>query len=448
MALVQSGWFNWYQSTSGQTLNSGSTSNFWIFTGDSVNQMVGRDGAIKGAGWRNPDSAMVARIDKFFFAVFRPDGSDYELIGKSPEYNGSDMVVGNKVFDFSGNPIENVLSTDIFALVILANSTQSLLPYVGSGNELRVNDSGSAKLLHGNSNKTTYSGFAFGDTFTLTVGAVFCVIQIAPYMDPPKVIGVGDSISEGYGVNVSHKRNYGSKSNRDAFGAFLQTACRTLGWGYECGVENVSNRLDDVLTYDLKTTGGSYAFETVWSKSPEIIAVHCGVNDIYDGSPDADWSTMEGRLNSILSRCRSYDCKLILTSIFPWTGNDANTTGTHAQNTIRDERNAQGKTWAAKYADVIYVDLNRILGRERIKAKSGDGTPTDGNLWDLHPDYIWDGDTLGIHLSKTGAVAAGSAIAALLRAYDDNLNRHLEINARRNLRVRYQPIETENTLVA
>ena len=130
---------------------------------------------------------------------------------------------------------------------------------------------------------------------------------------------------------------------------------------------------------------------------------------------------------------------LILTSILPFTGASDNSSGTAAQHGTRDTWNDNIKQWAANRTNVLYFDINGAIGMERKFAKSGDGAPTAGNLWDLRPEFIYTTDALGIHLSAEGGAAAGGALAGQIRAYEYTKELRNNLRAKRH-RLRFDAL--------
>jgi len=427
-STVQSGWLN-YSAASDATLG-GTTfqNNYSILMSNSQNNHVARDGTVTGAKFMINNSSF---INKGGIVILRlVSGTTYTIIGKSQEITS--FTTGENTVVFS-TPITDVYPTDIIAMAVLTPDNlvnNKPLTYFTNTAKVPINDSTTAKIRWVMSGGADYTAFATGSNVDISAGgSLFGVLTIAAMMDNPRVVVVGDSISEGAQINYSYRNNATAKNR---LGAFAAVGYRTLGWPFEiCGNTQTSNNAGEVLTDDLAETGTI----TVWTKNPEYIHLHVGVNDVYDfmtqgahwygtaittaNAPTAaeiETSATEflAKLDEIRTLCQSHNCKIIMDAIFPWTGNATNTTGKHAQNALRDVWNARAKAWALGKADVKYVDYNPVLGQQRTVAKTGDPTPTAGNLWNLVPEYIATADGLGVHLSQEGCAVAGAALAKKL----------------------------------
>ena len=396
MALVQAGWLDVTQDPSGQILNS-EAGQWWAMLCDSQNNHVTRDGVVKGVKVRLTD---VSPITALGAAVVRKiTGNQYRVIGKSQEIT-SGLSVGVNEITFT-NPIENVRSDDVICLLVKTANSNTFTEYLDTDQSLPIDDSGTARLRWYDSNSTAYSSIAVDSTYDFSGGGSgFGVLPLAALMEPPMVMVVGDSLSEGSPINRSYRNDSTSK---DREGAFAHIAYRALGWGWELGGNTQgSNSFADVLQYDLTNE--------LWEKNPIYLQVHCGINDIANGRT---WSQVESDLNDILGACESHSAKLFIDAIYSFTGKSDNTTGTHSQQVIRELWNQNLRNWAMSRG-VIFLDVNPVLGQERLTAKSGDPAPVPGNLWDLIDSYAYD-DGLGVHLSKAGCAAAGAASAIAIQ---------------------------------
>ncbi len=433
---VQSGWMDWDNTSNQGNLNPGAADEYWVFISQSQNQHCCRDGTIVGASIR---LANVATIRGLGFGVLRPTGgaNEYTVVGKSEEIT-SGFSAGNNTFTFS-SPIENVQSTDLFAVWANINDTASMI-YHDTATDMPIQDS-ATKIRWYDSGNAAYATIDTGDTFTTNGGGtVFGVIYTIPLMDSPKVIGVGDSIARGAPIHNNYRANDGGNKTSatfDRMGGFMEVAYRALGWSYEsAGNTTASNSAAEVISDDFVKQADEQL--TLWEKSPEYIHLHVGVNDINDAR---SWANYLADLNTIVSTAATNGAKVIMTAIFPWTGKADNSTGTHAQNTTRDTWNNDLEAWAKSRSNVYFVNINKVLGQERLVAKGADGTPTAGNLWDLKEDtdgtdYYAEtdgGTALGVHLSQQGCAAAGGAIAAALTELITN-QQERQIN---RLRARY-----------
>jgi len=396
MALVQAGWLDVTQDPSGQSLNS-EAGQWWAMLCDSQNNHVARDGAVRGAKIRLTD---VSPITALGVAVVRKvTGNQYKVIGKSQEItSGLSMGVNEIIFT---NPIEKVQSDDWVCLLVKAADGNSFAEYLDTDQTIPIDDSSTARLRWYDSNSAAYGSIAEDSTYDFAGGgSAFAVLPLAALMDPPVVMVVGDSLSEGSPLNRSYRNDATSK---DREGAFAPITYRALGWSWELGGNTQgSNTFADVLQNDLT--------DALWDKEPEYLHVHCGVNDIVDGRM---WPQVESDLNDILAACESHGAKLMIDAIYPFTGKSDNTTGSHNQQVIREVWNQNLRTWALSRG-AIYLDVNHVLGQERLTAKSGDPDPVSGNLWDLIDSYVYD-DGLGVHLNKAGCAAAGAALAVAIQ---------------------------------
>jgi GDSL-like lipase/acylhydrolase family protein len=396
MALAQAGWLDVTQDPSGQNLNS-EAGQWWGMLCDSQNNHVARDGVMKGAKIRLTDVSPVAALG--IAVVRKVTGNQYKVIGKSQEIT-SGLSVGVNEITFT-NPIEKVQSDDCVCLLIKAEDGNSFAEYLDTDQTLPIDDSSTAKLRWYDTNSAAYSSIVVDSTYDFAGGgSAFAVLPLAALMKPPMVMVVGDSLAEGSPLNRSYRNDSTSK---DREGAFAHITYRALGWSWELGGNTQgSNTLAEAMQYDLT--------DALWDKEPEYLHVHCGVNDIVD---DRTWSQVESDLNNILAVCDSHSAKLMIDAIYPFTGKNDNTTGAHNQQVIREVWNQNLRNWALGRG-VIYLDVNHVLGQERLTAKSGDPDPAAGNGWDLIDSYVYD-DGLGVHLSKAGCAAAGAALAIAIQ---------------------------------
>jgi len=412
MAAVQSGWLDLDQSPAvGQAIN-GTQDEWWSLLCNAVNNQIGRDGALRGAKVKLTDYTDLTTL---VFAVWRlVSGTNYTLIGMSQEIAPAANGIVEHTFT---TPITGVLATDILGMIVRPASGNEFCRGLDDSETLPVENATELATgvmsWHDSGDTTSTIPYSVGTAYDHTGGgATYRIMPIVPMMNAPKVIVVGDSISEGAPLSYTYRRDVGDHTDRDAYAPFAQVAYRSLGWECEvAGDEQGDNHLQDVVDSDLDAA----LLAKIEVGTTTHLHVHAGVNDINQSRSAAQ---SLAALESILGVCRTYNLTLIVTSIFPWTGKADNSTGTHAQNTSRDALNVSIKAWAEKYNDVIYCDLNQALGQERLAAKSGDGAPTAGNLWDLQPDYVEaDSPTaLGVHLSKQGAEIAGGVLAGMLRA--------------------------------
>lgn len=423
MAIVQSGWLDITQAE--DSILYSWDDQYAIEMSDSQNNHVGRDGTVTGAKVSLASSANIRGIG--IAILRRTTGTNYTIVGKSQEKTtGLSDGINTIVFD---TPIENVLSTDIIALIISGKGDTTYDYYTNTA-KFPINDSATAKVRWHLSGSAFYSTYAVDTTYGITAGGtVFGVMCICAMMDSPKVVIVGDSIAEGGQINFSYRNN---ATIKDRLGAYAANAYRTLNWSCENAANTqTSNNAHETLTYDLAESGNIQLWR---DKQPQYLHLHTGVNDVYDFmSQGANWYGTEitapnepiaveivlsgteylAKLDAILVKCRANNCKLIISAIFPWTGDAANNSGKHTQNTVRDAWNLRLAAWAAGKDDVYLCNINSSLGQARTVAKSGDPTPTAGNLWDLVPDYTQD-DGNGVHISLAGCAVAATALATVL----------------------------------
>jgi GDSL-like lipase/acylhydrolase family protein len=399
--LIQSGWLDVTQDPPGQTLN-GASDEWWALVCDSQNNHVGRDGTVRGARVRLTDSSVIAGMG---VAIIRNvTGNEYTVIGKSQEIT-SGLVNGVNEIVFS-DPIKNVRSDDFVCLLVKPNSASTYMDYLTVVQDvLPINDSSTARLRWHDPAVNDYSSIVTGVTYDFNSGGFgFALLPICALMKSPKVMVVGDSISEGSPLNRSYRND---STWKDREGAYASIAYRALGWDWEIGGNTqTANNFQELLNFDLTPD--------LWAKKPSYLHVHCGVNELSDGR---DWGDIENDLDSILSQCRANDAKLILTAIFPYTGKPDNATGSHAQQLKRETWNQNMEAWALFKSDVTFIDINLVLGQERLTAKAGDPPPPPGNRWDLIGAYTYP-DGLNVHLNKAGATAAGSAFAVALNSLE------------------------------
>ena len=397
MSLVQSNWLQYAQS--GSTGLNGLLNAYRFLVSESQNAQVGRDGTVRGATIVMQD---LSELTSIYFGVVRlVSGVQYTLIGKSEEITISDGADGAYTYTFT-QPIKNVRSTDVFCV---GYKTNSIVPYVlrdfRSGNSayFPIQDQATAKLRWLEAS-ADYASLPTDITLD-SGGSLFSVVRMCPLMDPAIVQVVGDSISEGSPIHRSWRNNSTVKDRLGAFG--LRLGRDFLGAGCEIsGNVEGSATAAECISYDLTA-----AF---WTRTPRVLLLHVGVNDINGART---WAQYAADLVTIKADCDAHHCTLALTDIFPWTGNTANTYGKHVQNTIRDLWNVSLAAWATTNG-VRLLTARTALGQERTVAKSGDPTPTAGNLWDLQSAYMYATDGLGIHLTEAGCTAAAQALAAQL----------------------------------
>ena len=403
--LVQSGWLDVEQNPEDahqQNLN-GIPDKWRALVSCSQNNHIGRDGTVWGAKLRITQPGIIEALG---IAIVRHTaGNRYTFIGKSKEItSGLQSGINELVFD---SPMEGIRSDDILCLLVRPSGTSPYTEYLDTSQSLPIDDSAQAKLLKFDPNSSNYDSIIEGFTYPFDDGVYgYAVLPVCALMEPPKVIVVGDSISEGAPLNKSYRNN---STNKCREGAYAAVAYRELGWGFEIAgntAKDCSGDWNDVFKRDLSMADTI----TVWDKSPRYIHVHAGINDIGDGN---DWSIVLADMENVLTRCRSQGAGLIIDAIFPITGMDNNESGTHEQQLIREQWNQNLASWAAQHEDVMFVNYNEVLGCERIEAKAGDPEPVPGNRWDLIPEYIAD-DGYGVHLNEAGGAVAGSALSACL----------------------------------
>ncbi len=429
MALVRSGWINTAQNPDTQV---GSNPNvYWLLMSDSLNQHVQRTSPIKGAKLRmtNTGAGGSQVTGLFFMTLRRTTGTTYTIIARSPEIT-SGFSDAEKTFDWSATPMTGHLATDIFAVAvkttgysvvgILNTSHVPVSSTIDSAARLRWNAGASGDYA---------ASYTAGSTVNCNGGgSAFWVIEASPLMDPPEVMIVGDSISEGSPVNYSYRSPslvkdplgaYAGVLYRDRLGMTMEVAGNTQG----------SNNANEVLSGDMDAI--------FWAKTPRQVHVHVGVNDIADfwgcgqpanwyGSARDIWTTEHPevypseaqqtqsiadhllKLDAILAEIRANGASMLIDDIFPWTGNGGNTTGSDILNRLHDRWNVAREAWAAANG-VFYMTAREALGKARTVAKTGDPAPPAGNLWDLQAAYQ-AADNLGVHLTLAGCQAAANAL--------------------------------------
>lgn len=413
--LVQSGWIDWDNPVNTSTVAS-DTNEWWWFVSESENQHIGRDGTVKGASIRLANAGEIQAVG---FAVVRVVGGLYEyvVVGKSEEIT-SGFSDGDNSFAFS-MPIEEVHMTDTLVVgVKKAVAGAGSLTYHVAAGDFPINDGGTT-LKWIDIDSGNYDDINKGTMFyTNGGGGAFGVVSMCPLMDPPKVIMVGDSISEGMPLNRNYRH---AASNRSRNGAFALTGYRILGWDVElAGNMKSSNNAMEVLLFDLMedpdVLPDAHNGLTVWDKNPEYIHVHVGVNDIYDGRTWQQFISNSWGLGAIHAKCQSHGVKMILDAIFPWNGKTDHSTGTYSDNATCDLWGRRLRKWAED-RNVIYIDISETLGQERIVPYDpNESALPSGNLWDFKPEYM-KGDGLGVHLNEAGCAAAGAAMAEELEKY-------------------------------
>ena len=407
--LVQSDWLDITQDSNNE-LNQYlvGTSNKWqAWVSGSQNNHVGRDGTVWGMEIRLVDSSS---ISAFGVAILRHVVNNrYTIYGKSQEVTAGLVEGINRII--LDTPMERVRSDDTLCLLVKPASRTPYTEYLSPSQTLPIDDSADARLYWFDPNSGDYGAIVEGYTYNFAGGGLeYTVLPACALMEPPKVIVVGDSISEGAPLNKSYRND---STNKCREGAYAAVAYKELGWDFEIAgnsAQDCSGDWHDVFTLDLSMTDTI----TVWDKSPRYIHVHAGINDIGDGN---DWSIVLADMENVLTRCRSQGAGLIIDAIFPITGMDNNESGTHEQQLVREQWNQNLASWAAQHKDVTFVDINSVLGQERTEPKAGDPDPVPGNLWDLVPEYIAD-DGYGVHLNEAGCAATGSAFAISLSSLE------------------------------
>jgi hypothetical protein len=426
MSLVQSGWLQYTQTGSGNL--NGLVNGYRLLVSESQNQQVARDGTVRGASVVLQN---LSTLSKIYFAVLRHvTGLQYTLVGKSEEITISAGADGTYTYTFT-QPIKNCRSTDAFCIgyKTTSNAANVLKAFNGTTDAAYypIQDQATTLLRWIGDGAASADYASLPSTITLdSGGSSFTLICMCPLMDPAVIQAAAvDSVGEGSPIFNTWRRNSTAK---DRLGAFaLRLGRDFLGVGVEIsgnvtGSDNTSEAYTSSLT------------SSVWNRSPRVLLLHTGVNDIGDfcsaaaqwygtppaipGSPtsaeiNAAWTSYAAQLGLINAACNSNHCTLVLTDIFPWTGNTSNTSGNHLQHTIADLWNANLAAWAATNG-VRLLSARTALGQQRTVAKSGDPTPTASNLWDLQTAYMYTGDGLGVHLTEAGCTAAAQALAAQL----------------------------------
>lgn len=181
------------------------------------------------------------------------------------------------------------------------------------------------------------------------------------------LVGIGDSLIAG------HPWNFTSLEGGSPTGANIVDLLADLrGW------TRTNQGLGSQTTTQIEARFDAH----VVALSPANALINGGVNDIVLGGSKA---TFLANWTSMLNKCVAASIIPYVLLMLPWTN------GNSAQNTARDEWNADLAALVATYPSAILVNADAAVGVFR----SG-GTP--GNRWNIHPSINQD----GVHFTESG----------------------------------------------
>ena len=204
------------------------------------------------------------------------------------------------------------------------------------------------------------------------------IVPIECYMNPPYIVGIGDSIMAGHTAHYSYCET--TRTN-DPTSHLMFRFYDMSGWNYQnMGIG--SQKIADIKA--------RFATDVI-ALSPEYCILQGGGND-YGGTPPTDKSAWLSDYEDILTACTAAGIQPIALLMTPWTG------GSTAQMRARDSWNKLLKALAYEY-DALVIDPNPAVGEFRVG-----GDPN--NLWDIQAIYSGD----GVHFWYPGHLAIATLI--------------------------------------
>lgn len=194
-------------------------------------------------------------------------------------------------------------------------------------------------------------------------------------MNPPFIVGVGDSIAKGSGYNPYYA-TVGEGGG--------PTADQTY-WDRQLYYQWRTNAFGGSLVRYQNLAGGSMTFSSVHvtpmpmasNMMPRVVFCHCGVNDISTGRT---WLQVSNDLNSIAVQMPS-GVTLMVDEIFPWTA------GTDAQALTVRTWNTNLLNWC-NLNNAVLLRSHDAMGQLRVSTGELDDMLTAYNLDNVHPNSL------------------------------------------------------------
>ncbi|WP_407522837.1 GDSL-type esterase/lipase family protein [Lacibacter sp. MH-610] len=307
-----------------------------------------------------------ARLQSFWFFVWRKNGLTYDLIGKE-----------NIFLKLKGGIINYIkLDTPVAA---------QEGDFIGWGYEASSAGAAFLKSVPGIAgiriqltSEMPFNGYDWSAYPRLN-----SYLPIVCYMKAPDAVFIGNSIISGFNNHIAYISPFNSYDNPPSTIPFKVSALKK--WTYQnMGIGGeTSNEVAARFEKDVVQLKPCYA------------VIECGVNDLGAGYTAEQFIS---NYKTMLDLCRSNNIKPIVIRILPWT------VGTNEQLQIRDTWNDQLSALALTYNAVV-VNADTILGQFRPGGRSG-------NLWNLKPEFTDD----GIHLTIAGNTALSNYLVDVLQS--------------------------------
>lgn len=219
-------------------------------------------------------------------------------------------------------------------------------------------------------------------------------VPIKVFMAAPALVSISDSIMAGHPMHSP----YINTAIAEDLG---NTAPYIIEQLLSISAQNMG--VQGEQTYSLVAR---FASDVVASK-PKMVLIEGGLNDAAgfdvhgaatNGSNPVTAQTTIDNIISMMNTANTNGITPVVLLLTPWTA------GTNAQNTSVDSINAAIIAAAPTY-NAIVVDARATIGQFRNGG-------TAGNLWDIQPQYNYD----GIHLSAAGKYAVANLIASRIAA--------------------------------
>jgi lysophospholipase L1-like esterase len=218
-------------------------------------------------------------------------------------------------------------------------------------------------------------------------GASVSVLNHFPikvFMQPPIIVGTGDSIicgfnqHNGYIVDLTWDTDY-------KYSSILYKLSDLLG-----GISYQNNAVGNTTSNEIE----SWFDDDVIAMNPRIALIMVGVND---AAIAVLLNTYITKLTSMINKCKQANILPIVGQILPWTN------GNNTQHALREQYNATIITLCAG-ENIGTFNCNNELGQYRTGGASG-------NLWDFKPGMSDD----GTHLTELGKDQVASVLNSYLR---------------------------------
>jgi len=305
--------------------------------------------------------ANASALKKFYFTVWRQNGSNYDRIATTDNLIDDISKNGINVINLP-NPIEGVQEGDFYGYSI--NASASAL-YVDKNDKKHL-----TYYVDGHAMSITDYNWMAGYSEPY-------VFVIEPYMENPYIVFIGDSIISGKPEHIS----------------FIETDKTT---NIPASIQNQWARKVDRTYQNMGYSGDrtsnleSRFISDVVDLSPEFVLIEGGINDVTSGISS---KVILNNWESMIKKAYYNNITPVIMLILP------DSRKSYEKSNQITYINEQLMAMAANYSPSIVVDARCYVGVERSS-----GPP--GNCWDINPSYTMD----GLHYNSAGNERIAQAI--------------------------------------